>query len=211
MRSLAVLLVVLASACTHVVTVESTPPGATVLVEDRVVGTTPCTWREQTGRDDIVNVEVKKDGRAARFAYRKAGIATEAAAAAGAGSCAMCALGGAGVGTLMLALPLALVAGPLAIGVAAPFLIIGAYSAYLVGILLIAMAPQVFVLGVGEGARQGPDRIHVDLRGAVPSVQAQPGDMVVPLVGRRAAGASAAMPAPDPRGAFARCVGAGGG
>ena len=208
MRLLTLLVVALAGACTHVVTIESTPPGATVLVEDRVVGTTPCTLQEQSGRDDLVTVEVQRDHRAARFAYRKAGISVDAATAAGAGACGMCALGVAGIGSLFVALPLLFVTG--AVPAAAPLIFCGGYSAYIVGLMLVSFAPQAFVLGVAEGARQGPDRIHVDLTGPTPTVQGQPGEMIVPLVGRRAPGARA-IPGPDPpAAALARCVGKGG-
>ena len=181
----------LASGCAHMITVESTPPGASVLVNGEVVGRTPCVIEEKTGRDDLVAVEVSSADRAAHFAYQKTGVATDAVAGAASASCGMCALGGGGVVSLLLVVPVVLFAGAasaLAIGV-----IVGAYAAYAAGALLIAYAPYLFVVGVGEGARKGPDRIHVDFGQSTPVVTTTPEGMTVPFVGRSRSAARAAQ------------------
>jgi hypothetical protein len=173
-----------ASGCAHTITVESTPPGALVLVEDKPVGKTPITFEEQTGRADLVVVEVQHGERSARFAYKKEGVSLDAVAGAVAGSCGMCAAGGFGLAGLVVLVPTLLVTAATPAGIS---LLIGAYVAYAFGISMISYAPYALVMGVGEGARKGPERIHVDFaRAPAALVTTVPDDMTVPLVGRRA-------------------------
>ena len=170
-----------ASGCAHMITVESSPPGALVLVEDKPVGRTPITFEETTSRADIVKVEVQQGERSARFAYQKTGVSMDAVIGSVAGSCGMCALGGGSLAALVVILPAVLLANPAA-GIP---LLLGAYAAYAAATVLISYAPYVLVMGVGEGGRKGPERIHVDFRRAQgPLVTTTPDGMSVPLVGR---------------------------
>lgn len=173
---------VVAGGCAHVVSVESTPPGAAVIVDGRKVGSTPYLLEERTGGEDLVAVEVQHGGRAARFGYARTGVAIDAASLAAAGACALCAVGGLTVVLPFLAVPLVVVTAtsPEIAGAA----LVGVYGAFLGGTLVSGWAPWVFVLGVGEGARKGPERIHVDFRGPAPVVTSEPAAMTVPFVGR---------------------------
>jgi hypothetical protein len=178
------LVVLLAGGCAHSVVVESTPPGAAVIRDGVEVGTTSCALQEQTGRNDLVTLELQRGPQAARFAYDKSGMSNEAVLAAGGAACALCGVGGAGFAALLLVVPAALLVGANpAFGLG---LLIGAYAAYTLGLLMVGYAPQVFVLGVGQGARKGPDRIHVDFSTPAPALASEPADLLVPMVGRTA-------------------------
>jgi hypothetical protein len=60
----AVLAVVAAGACTHVVEIDSIPPGATVRVDGTGIGTAPARYEEVTGWRKSVIVEVELAGHA---------------------------------------------------------------------------------------------------------------------------------------------------
>ncbi len=168
--------------CAHAVTIASRPAGADVIVNGKVVGRTPYRLDEQSGRDDLVPVEVQHREKTARFAYKRTGLNSDALMASLCSAGGMCVLGGAGLVGLVLAVPAAVLV--LTDPTVALFLVLGAYTAYLVGVILIAEAPYAVILGVGEGARQGPDRIDVDFTQPVPLVTTTPADMAVPFVGR---------------------------
>lgn len=189
--ALAVLLALAAaSGCAHTIRVESEPPGATVLVGGKRVGATPVDLHETSGGIDRVPVEVVHQGRAARFAYTTTGISGEAVGAGVGAAAAMCIGGAAGVASLPLVVILAaggaftggVAAGPLVLA-----LLAGGYCGYFGGLLLASYAPYALIGTIGEGGRIGPDRIHVDLRPAVPEVTSQPANMVEPWVGRSVA------------------------
>ncbi|MBI1947174.1 MAG: PEGA domain-containing protein [Deltaproteobacteria bacterium] len=175
------------SGCAHVITIESEPTGASVIVDGKHVGTTPFQLSEISGGLDRVPVEVQHAGRSARFAYTTTAVSTDAATAGVGAACLMCLGGAAGVAALPLAgfaaasgiLGGGALGGPLFVA-----LIIGGYGAYFGGILMASYAPYALVGTIGEAGRIGPERIHVDLRPAVPVVTSQPGNMVEPWVGR---------------------------
>ena len=90
---LVLVLALITSGCAHTISVESSPPGASVLVDGVPAGRTPMALAEKTGRDDLVSIEVERDGRTAHFAYQKTGVSTDAVIGATAASCGMCAVG----------------------------------------------------------------------------------------------------------------------
>ncbi|MCP4501762.1 MAG: PEGA domain-containing protein [Deltaproteobacteria bacterium] len=51
-----------ASGCTHVVTIESEPPGAKVTLDGEDKGNTPVVFEEQTGFFDSKKIKVELDG-----------------------------------------------------------------------------------------------------------------------------------------------------
>ncbi len=190
--ALAALAVVVAAAsgCAHAIRVESDPPGATVLVDGKRVGVTPLDLEETSGGIDRVPMEVVHGGRAARFAYTTTGISGQAVGAGAGAAAAMCVGGAAGV----FALPLVVILGTGGLFAAGPAagpvffaLIVGGYAAYFGGLLMASYAPYALIATIGEGGRIGPDRIHVDLRPAVPEISSQPANMVEPWVGRSVA------------------------
>lgn len=177
-----VLVALITSGCAHTISVESSPPGASVLVDGVPAGRTPMALAEKTGRDDLVSIEVERDGRTAHFAYQKTGVSTDAVIGATAASCGMCAVGVGGLVGLVVLIP-TLVFVATAPQVAIP-VIIAAYAAYVIGVMLVGYAPYALVVGIGEGGRKGPERIHVDFSKGTPVVTTTPDGMSTPLVGR---------------------------
>jgi len=53
-----------ASACSHVVTIDSEPPGATIYVNGEKQGTAPVQYTEKTGWSTAYRIEAKKKGYA---------------------------------------------------------------------------------------------------------------------------------------------------
>ncbi|MCC7070932.1 MAG: PEGA domain-containing protein [Deltaproteobacteria bacterium] len=186
----ALALLVCAAGCAHSIRVESEPPGATVFVGGKRVGTTPVELTEVSGGIDRVPVEVVHGERAARFAYTSTGISSEAVGAGAGLAGAMCLGGTAGVFAMPLALVLGtggIFAGGVAGGPVFVALLLGGYCAYFGGLLMASYAPYALIGTIGEAGRIGPDRIHVDLRPAVPEITSQPANMVEPWVGRSVA------------------------
>lgn len=50
------------SACSHVVTIDSEPPGATIYVNGQKQGTAPVQYTEKTGWNNTYRIEAKKRG-----------------------------------------------------------------------------------------------------------------------------------------------------
>jgi hypothetical protein len=184
-RALVALLVVAASACAHVVEVKSDPPGAAVVEDGVVLGTTPYALEETTGAAGWRTLEVQKDGRGRRFALAKRAWAAEpilAGAATGlgmfVGGIGVVGVGGAAyVGGLVTAVGGA--PPPVAIAIAAT----GA-TLLLVGSLSMTLAPAAPLLAASWFGRKSADVVHVDI--AARTVTTEPADLADPLVGRTA-------------------------
>ncbi len=58
------LFVVAATGCSHIVTIDSDPPGADIYVNGQKVGNAPVSYTEKTGWDKSYQIEARKPGYA---------------------------------------------------------------------------------------------------------------------------------------------------
>lgn len=172
-----------ATSCAHTVEIRSDPPGAAVVEEGEVIGTTPFLLHEQTGAAGFRTIEVQKDGRAQRFALGRQAWAAEpilAGALVGAGMFV-----GGMVG--MVAGSVAYAGGLLAGAGGAPppvavATFVGGMVLVFAGSLSMSLAPAAPLLAASWFGRKSPDFVDVDLDER--AVTTLPPDMAEPLIGR---------------------------
>jgi len=183
---------VLLTGCVHTTRIESEPPGASVYVDNELAGTTPLVYKERPSGVGSTRVEVRHDGRAARFDLVRDGfspLAVTGSAGVGAILLGMSALSTAGFLMSYVTTVLALVGGIFPTAPGGPVLAVAGTAGAAVGFYTMAYAlalsaPLVVLLLVGEGSRVGPDTVRVDFEAG--DIEASPPDLVVPLVGASA-------------------------
>jgi hypothetical protein len=125
----------------HNIQIESTPPGATVIIDGQQIGEAPVTYSEPMGGPEVLQVEVKSGGQSKAFTIKRTemnmmniGIG----AGVGAGACCL-AWGGGGIASLFV-----------------PF--VGCFSGP-AGCLFLVAGPAVAYFVAGK---QGPDVVTVN-------------------------------------------------
>ncbi len=159
--AVALLALVLTSACAHQTTITTSAPGATVVVEGEEIGRTPVEYVESTGHQGEVYVDVRQDGVSKRFAVARDQVDGRALV----GSLGLAAALAAGSSFFLIVSSGAMVAG-VAVAAVNPILGVAILGGSLVGVALATMVANTGILlpivMFSETGYALPSRVDVD-------------------------------------------------